>query len=255
MTIIYEIPRTRLSLWCYASTIAVYGILLSVSYLEHLRSVRPSTLLSVYLGTSLLLDAARARTLFFIQENETVARIFLAGFTGKILIFILEVSEKRRLLRSKWQDASPEETSGAINRALFIWLNHIFLQGYRTQLTVDALTPLDSDLLEASKPSKFVKRWDEGKPYSTPFNSLTSYISLQPTNQAITLSYGHFWSITNGASGPELFHDLFTAASASHSRFLLDEFSTLLQKPGAPIRRISLMLSLWPMQSYTLGSL
>ncbi|OBT64152.1 hypothetical protein VE03_06254 [Pseudogymnoascus sp. 23342-1-I1] len=161
VTIIYEIPRTRLTLWCYASTIVVYGILLSVSYLEHLRSVRPSTLLSVYLGTSILLDTARARTLFFIPENETVARLFLAGFTDKILIFILEVSEKRRLLRPKWQDASPEETSGAINRALFLWLNHIFLQGFRTLLTVDALTPLDSDLLEASKPSKLVKRWEE----------------------------------------------------------------------------------------------
>ena len=83
--------------------------------------------------------------------------------TVKILIFILEVSEKRRLLRFRWQNASPEETSGAINRALFIWLNHIFLQGFRTLLTVEALTPLDSDLLEASKPSKLIRRWEEGR--------------------------------------------------------------------------------------------
>ncbi|OBT89053.1 hypothetical protein VE02_02018 [Pseudogymnoascus sp. 03VT05] len=112
-------------------------------------------------GASVLLDAARVRTLFFISGNEVVARLFLAGFLIKILIFILEVSEKRRFLRSKWRDASPEETSGSINRALFIWLNHLFLQGFRTLLTVDALTPLDSDLLEASKPTTLVKRWEE----------------------------------------------------------------------------------------------
>jgi ATP-binding cassette subfamily C (CFTR/MRP) protein 1 len=176
VTTIYGIPTTRLTLWCHASTIVVYGILLSVSYLEHTCSVRPSTLLSVYLGTSILLDAARVRTLFFISGNEVVARLFLAGFSVKILIFVLEVSEKRRFLRSKWQDASPEETSGAINRALFIWLNHLFLQGFRTLLTVDALTPLDSDLLEASKPSALVKRWEEGKPSSTSFNYLTTYL-------------------------------------------------------------------------------
>lgn len=163
VTIVHEIPKTRLTILCHASTIAVYGILLSVSYLEHARSVRPSTLLSVYLCTSILLDATRVRTLFFIPENEIVARLFLAGFTVKILIFILEVSEKRRLLRFRWQNASPEETSGAINRALFIWLNHIFLQGFRTLLTVEALTPLDSDLLEASKPSKLIRRWEEGR--------------------------------------------------------------------------------------------
>ncbi|OBT74156.1 hypothetical protein VF21_06257 [Pseudogymnoascus sp. 05NY08] len=161
VTIIYGIPKTRLTIPCHASTTAVYGILIYVSYLENTRSVRPSTLLSIYVGVSVLLDAARVRTLFFIPGNEVVARLFLAGFSIKILIFILEVSEKRPFLRSKWRDASPEETSGAINRALFIWLNHLFLRGFRTLLTVDALTPLDSDLLEASKPTTLIKRWEE----------------------------------------------------------------------------------------------
>lgn len=168
VTIVHGTPKTRLTILCYLSEIAVYGVLLFVSCLEHTRSVRPSTLLSVYLGTSILLDSARVRTLFFIAENETVARLFLSGFAIKILIFILEVFEKRHFLKSKWRDASPEETSGAINRALFIWLNPIFIQGFWTLLTVDTLTPLDSDLLEASKPLKLAKRWEEGKSWSSP---------------------------------------------------------------------------------------
>lgn len=170
------VPKTRLTLLCHSITIVTYGILLSVSYLEHVCSVRPSTLLSVYLGTSIFLDTARVRTLCFIADNQVIARLVLAGFTVKVLIFISEVSEKRRLLKLKWQDASPEETSGAINRALFIWLNHVFVQGFQTLLTVDTLTPLDTELLEASNPTKLVERWEQGRLYYPPF-ILESHLS------------------------------------------------------------------------------
>lgn len=88
-----------------------------------------------------------------------------------------------------------------------------------------------------------------------PFNNPATHISWQPTNQATTLFYGHFWLITNGALGLVLFHDLLTAALASHSRSLLSGFLTLLQKLEAPTRRISPMLSLQLMQSYIWGSL
>lgn len=176
LSTVHRIPRTRLTLLCHALTIVVFGILLSVSYLEHDCSVRPSTLLAVYLGTSILLDIARVRTLFFIPGNQGIARLVLAGLIVKILIFLSEVSEKRRLLMPKWQDASPEETSGAINRALFIWLNHVFVQGFQTLLTVDMLTPLDTELLEASNPTKLVERWEQGKPYY-PLCILNSHIS------------------------------------------------------------------------------
>lgn len=175
------IPKTRLTLACHALTIVGYGILLAVSYLEHLRSVRPSTLLSVYLGTSILLDTPRIRTLFFIPDSQTIARLFLAGFLVKILIFALEVSEKRRLLRPKWQDASPEATSGVINRALFIWLNNVILRGFQTMLTVDTLTPLDADLLDASRPSKLMERWEQCKPFSRP--SITSALTYPGSQQ------------------------------------------------------------------------
>jgi ATP-binding cassette, subfamily C (CFTR/MRP), member 1 len=125
--------------------------------------VRPSTLLCVYLGISTLLDVARARTLFFVPGSQTVARVFLVSLVIKVLIFTLEVTEKRRLLQGKWQGASPEDESGIINRALFLWLNKTFVRGFRTLLTVDMLTPLDSDLLSASKPLKLMKRWEQSK--------------------------------------------------------------------------------------------
>ncbi|KAM5429329.1 hypothetical protein McanCB56680_000032 [Microsporum canis] len=158
---LHQAPKTRLTLACAALTVVGYCILAAVSYLEHVRSVRPSTLLNIYLGVSTLLDLARTRTLFFIQGSRTIAVIFLVGFIIKILCFVLEVIEKRHLLKPKWKDASPEATSGVINRSLFLWLNGLFIKGCRALLTVNVLTPLDDELLAASEPSALLKRWEK----------------------------------------------------------------------------------------------
>jgi hypothetical protein len=160
--VIHEVPKTSLTIACIIITIIGYLVLFSVSYLEHTRSVRPSTLLSVYFGLSLLLDLARVRTLFFIPESHTVAPLFLAGFFIKLVLLLLEISSKRTLLRPEWRETSPEETSGIFNRALFIWLNSVLIKGFRTLLSVDGLMTLDEQLLSASKPARLIERWERG---------------------------------------------------------------------------------------------
>ncbi|TQV93497.1 ABC multidrug transporter [Cordyceps javanica] len=142
-------------------TLVTSLFLLYLSYLEHTRSVRPSTLLTLYLGLSTLLDLARVRTLFYLQSADHLAAVFVAGFSVKVVLFVLELYEKRRLLRPKWQDASPEATSSTYSRALFIWLNDLMMKGFRSSLTVDTLTPIDSDLLRASEPSSLLARWNQ----------------------------------------------------------------------------------------------
>ncbi|KAI1076073.1 ABC multidrug transporter [Whalleya microplaca] len=154
------VTKTRLTITCLALTIAGYLILWVVSYLEHTRSVRPSTVVSVYLGISLLLDIARTRTLFFISGGHTVAAVFLASLLTKLVLLLLEISEKRSLIRPRWQNASPEATGGVYNRALFIWLNRLFVDGFRAYLTVDGLSALDEELLAASGPSRLMESWE-----------------------------------------------------------------------------------------------
>lgn len=135
--------------------------------------MRPSTLLNVYLGISTLLDLARTRSLFFIQDSHTVALISLAAFIVKSLAFILEATEKRHLLLAKWKDASPEATSGVINRSLFLWLNRLFINGFRTLLTVNTITPIDKELLAASEPTALLEKWENGT-LLTPLTFLVS---------------------------------------------------------------------------------
>lgn len=154
--------QTRATLATLSLTLAAFILLLYVSCLEHVRSVRPSTLLSVYFGVSTLLDLARVRTLYFVSAPHVVAKIYTASFSIKLVIFFLEITEKRSLLQSQWQYMSPEATSGSYNRALFIWLNKLFFKGFRTLLTIETLMPLDADLLAASRPSKLIQRWEQG---------------------------------------------------------------------------------------------
>lgn len=165
-----SITTTRATLPATSLNIVVFALLLFASYLEHVRSIRPSTLMTVYLGISSLLDIARLRTLFFVAGYHTAARIHLAGFFLKLVIFALEVTEKRSLLLSSWQDSSPEAASGIMNRVLFIWLNSLLFKGFRGLLTVDSLTPLDPDILSASRPSVLRDKWQKGILFSLSFS-------------------------------------------------------------------------------------
>lgn len=177
-----NIPTTRLTTICTCITLCSYILFSAVSYLEHLRSLRPSTMLCTYLGVSTILDLARVRTLFYIPRGDLVAAVFLASFLVKILVLVMEVTEKRTLILPGWSCVSPEATAGVYNRALFIWLNGVFLKGFRTYLTIDVLTPLDDQLTSASKPSDLEATWAKGDTLTS--IALHQYTNCLPANKS-----------------------------------------------------------------------
>lgn len=136
-----------------------FVILLSTSLLEHVRSVRPSTFLNIYFGISTLLDLARARTLFFYPADMPIAAVNLTSFLVKLIVFLLEVTEKRSLLYPQYRSLSQEATSGICNRVLFVWLNRLFVKGFRTFLTINTLEPLDDELSSATEPTSLLDKW------------------------------------------------------------------------------------------------
>lgn len=138
-------------------------VLMLVSYFEHTRSIRPSTLLIVYIGLSLLLDVARLRTLFLIPLLGAVPRVFFSSFVVKFIVLILEIYEKRRIIRHEWKTASPEATGSVVNRSLFLWLNKTLMQGFRTILTADSLPQLDNEILSASDPNALMAKWRQSR--------------------------------------------------------------------------------------------
>lgn len=136
-----------------------YSLLFVTSCLEHERSLRPSSLLSAFLGVTSLFDMARVRTLFFIFGSQELTWLVAGCFSTKIILLILELLGKRSLLLPEWQHVSPEESSGLYNRVLFLWLNPLFANGFRSTLTAKSLTPLDSAIVEASNPVALNEKW------------------------------------------------------------------------------------------------
>jgi ATP-binding cassette, subfamily C (CFTR/MRP), member 1 len=143
-------------------TIASFGFWF-LSHHDHLRSFRPSTILTVYLLFTIPMDAARARTLWSMPDNVTIAAIFTAIVVWKFLILLLEVKEKRCLLKPAYRSLPPEETGGIMNRSFFWWFNPLLLAGNKRTLSVQDLFTIDSDLSFKQKEGEMRYKWTKSK--------------------------------------------------------------------------------------------
>lgn len=117
-----------------------------LSFVEHERSIRPSLVLQSYLSLTLVLDAARVRTLWLQSYNNAVATVTTVSLVLKAVLVVFEAVEKRRILHPKWKSTSPESTSGLFSRSIFWWLNGLFRNGFKNSLSMEDMLPLDKHL-------------------------------------------------------------------------------------------------------------
>lgn len=120
--------------------------LVPLSHLEHVRTIRPSFLISAYLCTTLLLRCAVARTYWLIQPHGALASITLSGILVQIILIVLENVSKDLLKQDSGIKLSSEEKAGFLSRSLFAWLNSLFYTGYRRPLVPSDLGPIDPNL-------------------------------------------------------------------------------------------------------------
>ncbi|KAL4977122.1 hypothetical protein BDW66DRAFT_166044 [Aspergillus desertorum] len=119
-----------------------------LSYIHHCRSIRPSTLLILFLSARSLLGIARVRTLWLISGVDKAAIPFTIGFVVTLLCTVLESTAKTASLvaareRESVVPATPEPFSGFWKRASFAWLSGTFRRGYVRVLSVEDLPELD----------------------------------------------------------------------------------------------------------------
>lgn len=120
-----------------------------LSHLEHSRAPRPSVLLTAYMSISIVLQVAQTRTFWLASSthNETVfCRLFTVGVSVKVFVLILESQHKLKWIRWDIKQHSPEETTGLFDLGAFLWLNNLFLTGYKKLLVLDDLYPLDQNM-------------------------------------------------------------------------------------------------------------
>lgn len=131
------------------------------SYVEHTRSIRPSTVLGLFYLTWLL-DFARARTLLNVAGQSLTAKLNLAAYAVKGVLFILEIIEKRRLLFWQWKDVAPASTCGFYTITLHTWVNNLLWRGYHGKVTLDNLPNMEEDIAAASRPTELIAKWARG---------------------------------------------------------------------------------------------
>ncbi|RMJ01545.1 hypothetical protein CDV36_015712 [Fusarium kuroshium] len=116
--------------------------LLGLSYVEHVYSYRPSTVLNLFLLFSVLFDATRTRTLWLQGYNRPPAIAALVATLIKIAMLVVETIEKRGFLRPQYRELPPEVTSGVFSQWAFWWQLPLFRAGYSKKLEIESLFPL-----------------------------------------------------------------------------------------------------------------
>ncbi|KFY64271.1 hypothetical protein V496_03372 [Pseudogymnoascus sp. VKM F-4515 (FW-2607)] len=157
--------QTRASLAAAILTLVATLGLCILSYVEHSKNIRPSSIINAYLFFTVPFDAAQLRTRWLrgdsLAENSVASSILAV----KLFVLVSEATEKTRILFTPYADRSPENTSGLYSRGLFWWLNPLFLLGFRNVVNDDDLFEADADLLSKSLEIRFNKHWADRKKF------------------------------------------------------------------------------------------
>ncbi|KAJ4116110.1 hypothetical protein NW768_011082 [Fusarium equiseti] len=150
---------TKASLPTAALSFVASISLLGLSYVEHIYSYRPSTVLNLFLLFSVLFDATRTRTLWLQGYNRTLAVIALVATLIKILLLALEAIEKRKFLRPQYRDLPSEVTSSVFSHWVFSWQLPLFRTGYSHTLQIESLFPLEKHFKSSYLQGKLQDAW------------------------------------------------------------------------------------------------
>ncbi|KAJ4024229.1 hypothetical protein NW766_000461 [Fusarium irregulare] len=151
--------NTRFSLAAAILNLLAAFSILMLAHIEHVKSVRPSFLLTAYLFVTLLFDAARLRTEWLVSVNVAYAATLSASTVFKLALLVLETVEKRKILITGDKEISKESTSGPFSRGFFVWLNSLLISGWATVLTMDDLPTIYEKLSSEKLAVRFGKAW------------------------------------------------------------------------------------------------
>ncbi|KAF7947159.1 uncharacterized protein EAE97_004408 [Botrytis byssoidea] len=150
----FSIPTTTLNL---LAAVAIVPL----SHLEQYRSVKPSTLISLYLAFSAGLDIPQARTLYNVPGQLRLAIVFSFSLAARIALLCLEVWDKRVFLMEQYQTLAAEVTGGIFSNSLFLWMNALFKRGYSKVISFEDLGQIDSNLGSAALHQRFQDSWKQ----------------------------------------------------------------------------------------------
>ena len=155
--------RTRLSVATEVMAIVDAIAITILSTLDHNRSVRPSTILQIYLMLSMLFDIVRTRTIWLISSDHALIILFTAATASKVVMLLLELTEKRHALEPKYRSLPRETTSGFANVSIFWWLNRILRVGAGKIIGLQELDGLEDEFDSVRLLERLQSDWLTGR--------------------------------------------------------------------------------------------
>jgi ATP-binding cassette subfamily C (CFTR/MRP) protein 1 len=128
---------------------------------EHNRTVRPATLTSIYLLSSLVADFVLLRTLYLRDYVPNIAAVLATTASCRLVLFLLESWPKTSYLKLTDRPFGPVEVAGPISKAFLWWLNPILLLGNRQILDLSNMYPLDQDLYSDGLRERMAQSWEK----------------------------------------------------------------------------------------------
>lgn len=130
----------------------------ALSHWEHVRSIRPSKLLQLYLIVALIVQVVHLRTVWS-RHDDLVRQVLDIGQVVSCAVFLAAESVgKERILLTK-QRRSPQDVNDLFSERLFWWLNNLFKRGYRSMLAPGDLGETDEDLASPETDRQFRLQW------------------------------------------------------------------------------------------------
>jgi ATP-binding cassette subfamily C (CFTR/MRP) protein 1 len=138
-----------------------------LSQVEHTKSIKPSSIINVYLLGSILFDATQLRTLFLSGDNTPISAAMSASLGIKVILLYVEAQNKRSFLRRPYSNYSPEAISGIFSWSIFWWLNGLFKLGFRKLMTYDDLHEVDDALKSEALGRRMQEAWNRRSEFAS----------------------------------------------------------------------------------------
>jgi ATP-binding cassette, subfamily C (CFTR/MRP), member 1 len=131
-----------------------------LTFLNYQRSLRSSTVLTLYLSASAVLGVARTRTLWLIAASGRVPSVESAVLGLTAVALLLECIERKTYIMEESKSITSEQKSGFWNRTCFLWLVATLRAGYSKIIALDDLPQLDTDLESHTLREELVSSWN-----------------------------------------------------------------------------------------------
>lgn len=132
-----------------------------LSFWEHGRSVKPSTLLTLYLVASIICDSINLASIYQGHAETRTLALLTASSGLKVILLILECLNKRSYLREPYKTLPLEQTIADLNRVFLFWMNGQIWQGHIKLLSVADLPTLDHDIKSRGLRTRMIEAWDK----------------------------------------------------------------------------------------------